>query len=241
MRDGLDAPTETVQAAELERLRAYLDRQRPIALAVWVRHAHAAGDGATDWDHHTMLGMDEAAYARADLAALDRGLWEECPAPGWLDAFPLAEVEPLRAFGEVLWEREEEPTAGLDPLDFSLAVEAVEPPAGVGEAIESAVRRMGSVRRVDLARVSLRKSGCELEGWLRFGVVEEERGRRPGLWSPAPAGGAAGVDAAPNGVTCVSGALRRLDLGRLEVVGVSRPGDGDASTIVYERPPEAAA
>lgn len=173
MRERLDAPTERVPEVELSRLRDYLDRQRPLSLAVWVRHAQD-GPGGIAYDHHTMLGMDEAAYARADLRALDMGIWQECPAPGWLDVFPLAEVDALREVGEVLWERRAEAGEGLDPLEFTLVVEATEPPPGATEAVAAAVRELRTVWRVECARVSLRKNGREIDGRLRFLIVDDE-------------------------------------------------------------------
>jgi hypothetical protein len=38
MRKGLDPPTEPVAGRELELIRAFLDGQSLIDLAVWVRH-----------------------------------------------------------------------------------------------------------------------------------------------------------------------------------------------------------
>src|SRR4051812_36937101 len=119
IRFPLDAPTESVSPTELARLREYLDGQSAVALAVWIRHEHQGREGEpSGYDHHTMLGIPDERYVPGKMGALELGIERECHAPGWLDLFPLSEVEELRAFGEVLWEQPAASSAGLDPLDF---------------------------------------------------------------------------------------------------------------------------
>jgi len=45
MRDGLDAPTLEVPAENRENIRAFLDGQSRIKLAVWVRHEQRGVEG----------------------------------------------------------------------------------------------------------------------------------------------------------------------------------------------------
>jgi len=124
MRSAIDAPTEVFSPEVAGRMRAFLDRQRPIELAVWVRHEQHGVEGPL-YDHHTMLGVDDERYSAADLPALEQGIGLECPGiPGWLDLFPLSEVEGLCDFGEVLWERSDE-LGELDPLDFRFTHEPI--------------------------------------------------------------------------------------------------------------------
>jgi hypothetical protein len=120
MREGLDAPTLQLPADNVEEIRAFLDGQSRIKLAVWVRHEQHGPEGAL-YDHHLMLGVDDRDWETGDLRALDEGM--RIPAlllgePTWIDLFPLTEAGELRSFGTVIWERTGEPRDDLDPLDF---------------------------------------------------------------------------------------------------------------------------
>ena len=83
------------------------------------------GEGPV-YDHHLMLGVDDDRYEAGDMAALERGIETECSLPGWVDVFPLTEVQQLRGFGSVLWERSGDPDEALDPLDFRSTWEPID-------------------------------------------------------------------------------------------------------------------
>jgi len=130
MRDGLDAPTLQLAADSVAEIRAFLDGQLPIELAVWVRHEQHGPDGRS-YDHHLMLGVADRAWEAGDMRALEEGM--ELPAlaarePTWIDLYPVSEVGALRAFGTVLWEQA---SPGDDPLDYRFTYEpfAADPPA----------------------------------------------------------------------------------------------------------------
>jgi hypothetical protein len=122
MRDGLDTPTFELPSANVDEIRAFLDGQSRIALAVWVRHA----EGGTP-DHHLMLAVDDDDWSTGDMAALEAGIG--LPAldtrePTWIDLFPASEVERLRAFGTVVWEGT---SPGGDPLDYRFTYDTFVP------------------------------------------------------------------------------------------------------------------
>lgn len=157
MRMGLDSPTEEVPAGLRERLRTYLDGQRAISLAVWVRHEHHGPEG-TSYDHHTMLGVDDDRFRSDDMSTFGQGIDEDCPAPGWVDIFPRSEVEALCSIGEVLWRREGSPSDELDPLEFQSSWEPLAVPAEQRERFAAAVREAApAVVRVEATRRRLRK------------------------------------------------------------------------------------
>jgi hypothetical protein len=171
MRDGLHAPAESIPQQDLERIRSFLDRQSRIDLAVWVMHEQQGAEGPL-YDHHLMLGVDDDRSN--DLGALELGI--EIPQPGWLDVFPLSEVELLRSLGAVVWERGHAPRAG-DPLDFRITWEPLEPEASVVEALRKLVRVVDGLVRIDGAVERLWKNGAEVRRANQL-YLEFER-RRP--------------------------------------------------------------
>ena len=162
MRAGLDAPAAPPSVVELERTRAYLDRQSRIALAVWVRHEHETPTGPA-FDHHLMLGIPDDEYDRGDLRALDAGLEAEASLPGWVDLCPLSEVERLRLFGLVVWERNGDAPAGLDPLAFRFVYEAPEIPPDARASVAAAAERLPCVVGVDIYVSRLMKGDVEVD------------------------------------------------------------------------------
>jgi hypothetical protein len=177
MHEGLTAPTEDVAPETLTRMREFLDQQRAIALAVWVRHEQQGIDGPL-YDHHTMLGVDDQLYADTDLWALERGIRLSAFVPGWLDLFPLSEVEALRPVGQVLWERAASLGADLDPLDFRFTWEPLEVQEHAAASFANVARGLPELRRVEASRELLWKNGHTVQVrasfWLDF--VQ----RRPG-------------------------------------------------------------
>lgn len=163
IRDGLDAPTVEPSREEVEAMRAFLDGQSRIKLAVWVRHEHEAPDGPT-YDHHVMLAVDDEDCATEDMRALDSGLRFPRPhsaGPTWVDLAPASEVEALRSFGAVLWEQA---TPGSDPLDYRFTHE----PITVAPQALAAFRRMmptvaPQVVRVTATRSRLWKGEAQIE------------------------------------------------------------------------------
>ena len=173
-RSGLVAPTETVPQEDLARMREYLDVQSPIALAVWVRHGHPGSDGP-GFDHHTMLGVADERFDRGDMQAFEYGIERECSFPGWLDVYPCSEVEPLRSFGHVLWEREGSAADGLDPLDFRSTWEPLQIRSSQEEAFAGLMRRVSGVRRVEAAVWQLWKGDRQLDTSVQFHLDFSER------------------------------------------------------------------
>jgi hypothetical protein len=202
MRAGLDAPTEPFSPEMVDRLRAFLDRQRPIELAVWVRHEQQGVDGPL-YDHHIVLGVDDELYGTADLPALEEGIGHECRGiPGWLDLFPLSEVEALREFGEVLWERFGE-AGELDALDFRFTHEAIMVTPEERTAFVELLREAApAVVRVHASRARLWKGERALEDStsLYVGWDESRRGAGNTLRIVLDAARGAGID-------CSGGAL----------------------------------
>lgn len=147
MREGLDAPTEAIAAEELAAIRSYLDSQARIDLAIWVRHEQQGVDGP-QYDHHLMLGIADDDYAAGDMWALMVGIELRLRQPGWLDLFPLSEVEALRPLGTVVWERGARPRNG-DSLDFRFTYEPLEVDDEVAQAFAELVRVIDGVERIE--------------------------------------------------------------------------------------------
>jgi hypothetical protein len=171
MRTGLHPPRETIAAEELHRIRSYLDGQSRIDLAVWVMHEHQGAEGPL-FDHHLMLGIPDDDYETGDPGALELGI--ELPQPGWLDVFPLSEVEELRTFGTVVWERGDQPRTG-DPLDFRLGWEPLEVEPDVADAFTKLVRSVDNVLRIDGTLERLSKNGAEIRQMRLLYVDFEDR------------------------------------------------------------------
>jgi len=163
MREGLDAATLELSADDLMRMRAFLDGQAPIKLAVWVRHEQQ-GVGGPLYDHHVVLGFDDREWERGDMRAVEQGMrfpWPRTTGPTWIDPYPLSEVEPLRAFGRVLWEQT---TPGSDPLDYRFTHEPVTVPAEALAAFRSVMPTVApQVVRVTAKRSRLWKGEAEIE------------------------------------------------------------------------------
>jgi hypothetical protein len=171
MREGLDAPTLELPADDVERIRAFLDGQSRLKLAVWVRHEQQGVDGPL-YDHHFVLGVEDEDWETGDMRALDQGLRVPRPAmsePTWIDLYPLSEVDALRSFGTVLWEQT---AAGGDPLDFRFTHEPVAVPAAALRAFASQVRVAApEVVRVTATRSRLWKGESEIEGDTNLSVA----------------------------------------------------------------------
>jgi hypothetical protein len=158
MREGLDAPTELPPASGLARTRAFLEGQARIDLAVWVRHEQRGVDGPL-FDHHLCLGVVDPP---GDLRALEAGIEAEAAPPGWVDLYPLSEVEPLRAFGYVVWERADGVRDGLDPLDFRFSYEAPEVSDAVRDSVRAVAADLTGLVRVGLTVARLWKGDREV-------------------------------------------------------------------------------
>ena len=162
MRDGLDAPTLELPTETVEQIRAFLDRQSRLELAVWVRHEQQGADGPL-YDHHLVLAVADEDWATGDMRALDAGL--QLPfltsEPTWIDIYPVSEVEALRSFGTVLWEQT---SPGPDPLDYHYTHEPVSFPAEALETFASLVHDAApEVLRVTATRSRLWKGNSEVE------------------------------------------------------------------------------
>ncbi|MDP9261988.1 MAG: hypothetical protein M3O89_08470 [Actinomycetota bacterium] len=173
MRSPLHPPTELIPEQRIASIRAYLERQSRIDLAVWVRHEQKGVDGPL-YDHHLMLGMDDADDNRGHPDAILFGVENEGLSAGWVDLFPLSEVEKLREFGYVVWERDGRSIEGLDPLDFYWSFEAIPPPGGLVAAVAAAVEDVPAVVRVELTRQCLCKADREVWIQTRVFVVDDE-------------------------------------------------------------------
>ncbi len=154
MREGLDAPTFELPADNVERIRAFLDGQSRITLAVWVRHAQQGADGPL-YDHHVVLAVGDEDWATGDMRALDAGI--HLPAldtqeSTWIDLAPASEVDMLRSFGTVLWEQR---SPGADPLNYRFTFEPFEPDPDAVEWFATAVAALPAVRCVgaDVSRL----------------------------------------------------------------------------------------
>jgi hypothetical protein len=178
MRRPLHPPTELPSAEEVATIRAYFDGQSRIDLAVWVRHEHQGVDGPV-YDHHLMLGLKDADYESAHPDAILFGVEREAGRlGGWADLFPLSEVEKLREFGYVAWERDGRPIENLDPLNFRYSFEAIEAPPGLAALINAAVEDVPAVVGVELTHERLWKDDREVWAQARVFVIEDEaRGR----------------------------------------------------------------
>ena len=176
MREGLDAPTFELPPENVRAIRAFLDGQSPIRLAVWVRHEQQGVDGPM-YDHHLVLGVDDEDWAGGDMPALEQGMdlpWPAVSEPIWVEVSPVSEVERLRAFGTVLWEQPEEPTEGLDPLDFRYTHEPVEVAAEALARFRSLVRSVApDVVRVTATRSRLWKGDREVEADTSLSIAWE--------------------------------------------------------------------
>jgi hypothetical protein len=163
MRERLDAPTLELPADDVERIRAFLDGQSPIKLAVWVRHEQQGVDGPL-YDHHVVLGIDDRVWQDGDMRALEQGMhfpWPQTTEPTWIDPYPLSEVEPLRSFGTVLWEQT---TSGSDPLDYRFTHEPVTVAPEALAAFRSVLPTVApQVVRVTATRSRLWKGESEIE------------------------------------------------------------------------------
>jgi len=177
IRDGLLAPTESPSREEIDLIRDYLEHQRPIALAVWVRHEEPDND-PRHHDHHLILGMRDEDYEARDVAAVERGVTGEAALPGWVDLARRSQVEGLRERGLVLWERSGEAPAGLDPLAFSFTWE---PAFGSDERLGAFRRLLAAVPpvvRVEATHERLCKDGRAVDGTTGMYVgYDERRGR----------------------------------------------------------------
>lgn len=178
MREGFDAPAETIPDDELERIRSFLDAQARVDLAVWVRHEHQGVDGRV-YDHHLVLGISDDDYASGDMWALELGIELGPPLPdrpGWLDIFPVSEVEALRSFATTVWERNGRPRRG-DPLDFRLTWEPLEVEGAVAERFGELVRAVDGVDRIEGTLERLWKNGYEVRHGVQLFL--DFRYRRP--------------------------------------------------------------
>jgi len=169
MREGLDAPTLQLPADNVDEIRAYLDGQSRITVAIWVRHEQQGLDGPL-FDHHLMLGVDDRDWETGDMRALEEGM--RIPAlqlgePTWIDLFPLSELEPLRSFGTVLWEQT---VPGEDPLDYRLTSEPFEPDSRAVESFAARVAALPAVRCVGADVLRLWKGDDEVEAQVRLFV-----------------------------------------------------------------------
>ncbi|HEU5478143.1 MAG TPA: hypothetical protein VFU64_10020 [Gaiellaceae bacterium] len=164
MREGLDAPTFELPAENVAAIRAFLDGQSRIKLAVWVRHEHDGPDGSSH-DHHVVLAVADEDWATGDMRALDAGLHLplQTPEPTWIDIAPVSEVEPLRSFGRLLWEHT---SPGPDPLDFRFTHE----PVAVSPEARSAFGRLVRVVAPEVVRVSATRSRL----WKGESEVEDD-------------------------------------------------------------------
>jgi hypothetical protein len=161
IRMPLHPPTEFPSDDEIARTCAYLDGQSRIDLAVWVRHEQKGVDGPL-YDHHVMLGLADEDYENGDPDAILFGVERELGyLGGWTDLFPLSEVETLREFGHVLWERDGRPIAGLDPLNFRWVFEPVEPSAEALEVFRRLIAVLPAVVRVEATHQRLLKDDQE--------------------------------------------------------------------------------
>lgn len=162
IREGLDAPTLELPAESLEQIRAFLDGQSRITLAVWVRHEHENPD-APSHDHHVALAVADEDWATGDMRALDAGL--KLPLhlhePTWIDIAPRSEVEQLRSFGTVLWEQT---SPGPDPLDYRFTHESISVPDDAVRAFGTLVRSVApEVARVTVTASRLWKGEVEVD------------------------------------------------------------------------------
>lgn len=162
MRDGLDAPTLDLPAESVEEIRAFLDRQSRLKLAVWVRHRQQ-GAGGPLYDHHIVLAVDDGDWATGDMRALDAGL--QLPLhlrePTWVDIYPASEVDALRSFGTLIWEQT---SPGPDPLDYRFTHEPVAVPAAALRAFGASLPMVApEVVRVTATRSRLWKGDVEVE------------------------------------------------------------------------------
>jgi hypothetical protein len=177
MREGLDPPTADLPPADVEALRAFLDGQRRVDLLVWVRHEQQGVDGPL-YDHHLIFGVADDDYASGDMWALELGM----PVPGlqfdgptWSDIFPLSEVEELKTFGTVVWERDPARATDGDPLDFHLTSEPLEVTADAIGAFAALVGALPTVDRVEADCQRLWNNGAEQSATARFFVQFSER------------------------------------------------------------------
>jgi hypothetical protein len=161
IRMPLHPPTEFPSDREIARACAYLDGQSRINLAVWIRHEQKGVDGPL-YDHHLMLGMDDADYEKGDPDAILFGVEREAGyLGGWTDLFPLSEVETLRDLGHVLWERVGQPTEPLDPLNFTWSFEPIEVSGESLEAFRGLLAVVPAVTRVEATHQQLLKDDRE--------------------------------------------------------------------------------
>ena len=170
MREGLDAPTLELPAENVEQIRAFLDGQSRLKLAVWVRHEQQGGDGPL-YDHHLVLGVDDGDWETGDMRALDAGVWRHLPLrtteKTWIDIYPLSEVEGLRSLGTVLWEQA---SPGADPLDYRFTFQPFE---AVPEAVARFVSLVGAfpaVRSVGADVSRFWNGDDEVESTIRLAV-----------------------------------------------------------------------
>ena len=164
IRDGLDAPTVAPSQDELEAMRAFLDGQSRLKLAVWVRHEHETPDGPS-YDHHVVV--DEEYCATLDMRALDAGmrfLRPQSAGPTWSGLAPASEVDELRSFGTILWEQG---SPGPDPLDYRITRE---PPAAVPAEPLRAFGRLVHAAAPEIVRVTATRSRL----WKDESEVEDE-------------------------------------------------------------------
>ena len=167
MREGLDAPTFELPARNVEEIRAFLDRQSRLKLAVWVRHEQRGVAGPL-YDHHLVLGVDDEDWATGDIRALEDGM--RLPAldtrePTWIDIYPVSEVADLRSFSTVLWEQS---TPGDDPLDYRFTFELFEPDSEAVERFGALIGALPAVRCVGADMARLWKGDDEVDSSVRL-------------------------------------------------------------------------
>ena len=220
MRAGLDGPTAELPPEDVADLRAFFDAQSRVKLAVWVRHEQQGADGPV-YDHHLMLGVDDADYEAGDMWALELGI--PLPAlrfdgPTWApDIFRLSEVDALRSFGTVVWEHDPETATGDDPLDYRLTWEPVEVGAEARERLGALLASEPGITCVEATRQRLWRGREEIQTSVQLFVD------------------AAGVRLA---VPIVQDAARAAGLATAGGLGVSlgRPWQGMTTAKVYEAP-----
>ncbi|HET7567570.1 MAG TPA: hypothetical protein VFJ91_06235 [Gaiellaceae bacterium] len=166
MRERLDGPTSELPEEDVQALRAFFDGQVRVKLAVWVRHEQGR-PGDPLYDHHLMLGVDDADYEAGDMWALELGM--RLPGlrfsePSWIpDIFRLSEVEALCSFGTVVWRFEPAASTGDDALDYRFTYEPdpVDPVAA--ERFAALLAARPGIRRVESTLRRLWKGDEELE------------------------------------------------------------------------------
>jgi hypothetical protein len=169
MREGLDAPTFELPPENVEAIRGFLDGQSRFKAAVWVRHEHQGVDGPL-YDHHLVLAVADEDWATGDLRALDDGMrlpMLDTREPKWVDICPVSELDALRSFCTVLWERA---SPGDDSLDYRFTFEPFEPDPVAIERFAASLAALPAVRRVGADVSRLWKGDEEVRSRVRVFV-----------------------------------------------------------------------